>query len=396
MPCCRAQLRPARVRSGCTTARLHRARLWWRQVSSDSSCCHETASTVRSRWNPQALPHYSSRLAERPGLLVLKGISDRADAQKSELDSLGLFRVAAMGSVSLLLKMLIEEDILTWPTSVGSRANKPMALVDQWGDAFVGRQAEIDRLRDMLSDGERRVMTIVGEGGIGKTRLAYEFAQSNFANFRDGVIILDMGSTFQVEAMTSGLRRGLKLEPGDPASAVSDIANALNRQNMLVVLDNFESVIESAPIVQQIIDAAAEMRFLITSREPLKVRGECILRLDPLAFPSPRGQENEVADFDATTLFLARVRETLGSEVSPELLPVIGQLCARVGGVPLGIELLARQTMYLGVAEIAETLDMQEGATRLLADKRRGIASRHQSLSAVFDSSVASLTERAG
>lgn len=335
-----------------------------------------------------------NRLADRPGLLVLKGISDRADAQKSELDSLGSFRTAAMASASLLLRMLIEEDVLIWPTSSRSGTSRVVTFVDQWGDLFVGRQAEMEILRNMLSEDERRIITIVGEGGIGKTRLANELVRTDLPRFRDGAVILDMGSTFEVEAMTNSLRRGLMLEPGDPASAAKDIATALNHKDMLVVLDNFESVVESAPVVQQIVDAAADVRFLVTSREPLKVRSERILRLGPLPYPQSDELANELVGFDAAELFLARAKEAIGNELSPTLLPLIGQLCRRVGGVPLGVELLARQTTYLGVAEIAEALDTQEGATRLLADRRRGIVGRHQSLAAVFDSSVASLAEQ--
>jgi predicted ATPase/nucleoside phosphorylase len=346
--------------------------------------------------------------AVSPALVVLRGISDRADPSKAQLDEVGegFYRRLAMGSASLLLLMLIREDLLEWPDAAMGPAgapppantvpsSNPQPATAVWEDTFIGRESELETMRNHFANpGERRIFTIAGEGGIGKTRLAAEFAAANSALFPDGVFYVDLGSTFEIDGVLAAIERVLGLGAAAPEpERLKRLTVALRHKRMLLVLDNFESVVDSAPLVQEICYATDQLSVLVTSREGLKVRNERVMRLGPLPCPDIRDDPSSFGQSEAIRLFMARAEEATGQDKLERRLEPIAQLCRQLGGIPLGIELAARQTAYVDPAELLSQLQRHDEAERLLTDSRRGTMKRHQSLFGVFESSIALLDQ---
>lgn len=334
------------------------------------------------------------RIADRPALLVLRGISDYANGDKAGMDAFGagFFRRSAMACVSLFLLRLIDENILDWPGTVIESNRASVLAKERWGDVFVGRNSELEATYAHFSSHQpQRIFSIVGEGGIGKTRLAAEFVNRNADLFPDGVFTADLGSTFQVDDMVSAVERVLGLERNVEAQGIEALALALRHRRMLLVLDNFESVVDSAPLVEQLVNATTHLQVLVTSREALRVQGEYVLRLGPLSCPGPHDDATTFNEYEAVRLFVLRAQEADSHGGAEIKLASIGELCRHLDGIPLGIELIARQSAYIDPAELLRSLQRYDEAAKLLTDRRRGSTRRHQSLFGVFESSMASL-----
>jgi predicted ATPase/nucleoside phosphorylase len=336
-------------------------------------------------------------VAVSPALIVLRGMSDRADPSKKQLDDTGegIYRKLAMGAATLLLLMLIREDLLEWPGGPIGAAAIPSPAKGAFEDTFIGRRSELETLREHFANvKERRILTIVGEGGLGKTRLAAEFSTEHGGMFPDGTLSVDLGSTFEIDGLMAAIERALGLEAGGPeALRVQSLAIALRSKQMLLVLDNFESVVDSAPLVQEIFHATDALSILVTSREALNVQSERVMRLGPLSYPDVRDDPSDFSESDAVQLFMRRAEEAAGQDQLAQRLDPIAELCRQLGGIPLGIELVARQSAYVDPAELLARLQSHEEAGRLLTDRRRGTLGRHQSLFGVFEASITLLDQ---
>ncbi|MEV5888455.1 BTAD domain-containing putative transcriptional regulator [Nonomuraea fuscirosea] len=262
--------------------------------------------------------------------------------------------------------------------------------------SFVGREAELVRL-DALR--EARLVTIVGPGGTGKTRLAIESATRSA---RDGgpafvdLSIADGGAGQVARAVLGALGlRESALKP--PAAGAPDPADrlvaALAEQDLLLVLDNCEHVVaEAAALTRRLLARCPGLRVLATSREPLGLTGEQLVPLAPL--PTPPPGEADPAGYPAVRLFADRaaaVRQ--GFTLDPGTLAAVLRICAALDGLPLAIELAAARVRTFGVAEIADRL-AEHGRFRLLSRGDRTAAARHQTLHAVVEWSWSLLDAR--
>ncbi len=259
------------------------------------------------------------------------------------------------------------------PSAQETRSSLPAAV-----QPLVGRAALLEQLVHETS--QHRLVTLVGTGGVGKTSVAFELARSIGANYRDGVYpvelvtVLDEGATF--EAFATALDVNTR-QRGSTQDAIIDM---LGPRHMLLVLDNCEHLVEPvARLVHRIMREAPEVSILATSREPLAVTGEHVWTVEPL---SVDGGAN-VASFDlasapAVALFVERAKEadprfTLDAATAPAVL----EICRRLDGIPLAIELAAARTRAIDVTEIAARLDER---FRLLKGVRRGADPRHRTL----------------
>jgi predicted ATPase/DNA-binding CsgD family transcriptional regulator len=262
---------------------------------------------------------------------------------------------------------------------------------------LVGRDAELNDLLALLRDPNARLLTVVGAGGIGKTRLALQATRALLQPpageplFAHGVFyaplagLVAQGPLDETFANTLAASAGLALSGPEPASA--QLHGFLRGKSALLVLDNFEHVLEAAPLVASLLGAAPQLKALITSRERLNLSGERVFALGGLRFPI--AETEEPSGYDAVRLFLQAARA-----VSPALAPdrdtlaAAARICRLVDGSPLGIELAAAWTRLLApaeiAAEIARSLDFLEGGAR-------DAPSRHRSLRAVFDYSWSQL-----
>jgi predicted ATPase/class 3 adenylate cyclase/DNA-binding CsgD family transcriptional regulator len=245
--------------------------------------------------------------------------------------------------------------------------------------SFVGRDAELAQLLELLA--ESRVVTLTGAGGVGKTRLAVQVAAKLAAEFNDGVHYVDLAPITDPEVVPVTVARALRLPDQPGRSTMDTLLRFVSDHQMLVVLDNCEHLLDaSAELVVALLGAAQGLTVLATSREAIGVAGEVSWRVPSLA----------LAD-EAIDLFVDRARHARPDfTLTDDNAAVVGEICRRLDGVPLAIELAAARVRALSLAEI---LDSLHDRFWLLTGGARTAVRRQQTLRASVDWSHALLTE---
>ncbi|MCA8244093.1 ATP-binding protein [Burkholderia sp. AU32262] len=246
---------------------------------------------------------------------------------------------------------------------------------------LVGRDAEIAQIVDMLE--RTPVVTLVGAGGIGKTSLAVRVAHGVRSRSRERVLFVELARASTRDDMLIALAAELGLDTqGVPA--IERIGDAFATSRCLLVLDNAEHIIDLvASLVETLTSRAGSPRVLVTSREPLHISAEAVLRMSPLAVPDGGASVPEMARCSAVELFLERVRTAAPDcPVDEAGVRVIADICRRLDGLPLAIELAAARVATLGLAVVASRLDDR---LNLLTGGLRSALPRHQTLRATFD-----------
>jgi predicted ATPase/class 3 adenylate cyclase len=233
---------------------------------------------------------------------------------------------------------------------------------------LVGRERELEELVTMLSNGTR-VLTLTGPGGTGKTRLALQVAAELVGNVYDGVFWVPLAAVGDPELVSSEIARTI--------GAPDDLSGFLRGRELLLVLDNFEHLLDAAPVVSAVVGASADTRVLVTSRARLRVAGEEEYQLDSL----PPKQ--------AAALFAERARG-VGRNLAPDA--TIEEICRRLDGLPLAIELAAARTKLLTPDSLLQRLD---SALSLLTGGPRDAPARQRTLRATIEWSYELLDPRA-
>ena len=256
---------------------------------------------------------------------------------------------------------------------------------------LIGREAALSEVTDLVTT--HRLVTLTGEGGIGKTRLGLQVARQLLPEFADGVWVTELAPLADPALVPVAVAIALGLELTGGAISPERVANMLGAKRLLLVLDNCEHVVAAATeIAETLLRCNSTMRVLATSREPLRAEGECLYRVPPLAVPA-QGIEDveEVLRHSSVRLFVARARAT-----DPHFRPdgpsaaAAAAICRRLDGIPLAIELAAARGAALGIAEIAAWLDDR---FHLLTSGHRTALPRHQTLRATLDWSYELLPE---
>src|SRR5271166_3678343 len=245
--------------------------------------------------------------------------------------------------------------------------------------SFVGRDAELTRLRELLA--QNRVVTLTGAGGVGKTRLAIQVAAQMGGEFGDGAWYVDLAPITDPELVPVTAARALGLPDQPGRSTMDSLLRFVRDRRMLVVLDNCEHLLDAcADLVVALLGAAPGLTLLATSREAIGVAGEVGWRVPSLS----------LAD-EAIALFTDRARRARPDfTLTDDYAAVVGEICRRLDGVPLAIELAAARVRALSLAEILESL---HDRFRLLTGGARTAVRRQQTLRASVDWSHALLTE---
>ena len=230
---------------------------------------------------------------------------------------------------------------------------------------LLGREREVAELVELL--GDRRLVTVTGPGGTGKTRLALQVAAELVGAVSDGVFWVPLGSLTDPRLVSTEIAQAI--------GAPDDLAGFLRGRELVLLLDNFEHLLDAAPTVAELLAAAAGLRVLATSRAPLRVSGEAEFPLDPLDATS------------AVALFVERAR-AVGREVEPDA--TVGAVCKRLDSLPLAIELAAARTRLLAPEALLARL---ERALPLLTDGARDAPERQRTLRATIEWSYELLDE---
>jgi predicted ATPase/class 3 adenylate cyclase len=250
--------------------------------------------------------------------------------------------------------------------------NLPLRLT-----TFVGRERELASVTELL--GSARLVTLTGPGGTGKTRLALEAASGIRDRFSDGVFFVDLAPITDPALVPSAILTTVRTRGGaGPRSELERLQIELRDQEILLVLDNFEQVVEAAPAVAAILGAAPRIRVLATSRSPLRLEGEREIPVAPLDLPGA-GEPISARDlyrFEAVALFADRAAAVVpGFAIDEDNAGVILQICRRLDGLPLAIELAASRLRLLSPPAMLERLDralpLLSGGPRDLPDRQR-------------------------
>lgn len=251
---------------------------------------------------------------------------------------------------------------------------------------LVGRDDAIAQIVTLLDDVPE--LTLVGAGGIGKTCLANQVAHVLGDKYRNGVRFFELAAMPEATMVLAALEQacvpaGLPTL-GNRVASAKQIADALADQESLIVLDNAEHVIEVVTeLVALLVAWAPQLRILVTSREPLRLADEAVFRVPPLDVPATGARADEVAACSAVQLFVYRAR-SMGHDFSADTqsMLLIGEICRRLDGIALAIELAAARAVALGVDCVHRLLDDR---LQLLTGGHRNSLPRHQTLRATFD-----------
>ena len=255
---------------------------------------------------------------------------------------------------------------------------------------FIGRGTEITSVAERVRTGS--VVTLTGVGGVGKTRLALQVAAEVLPHFRDGAWLAELAGLRDPEGVPGALVAVFGLQPRPGMTATAALVELLAGKELLLVVDNCEHLLRAvASVVDEVVRSCPDVRVLATSREGLNVPGEQMVRVESLDVPGEHAPLDALAQCDSVVLFVERAGAVkAGFALDATNADVIAQVCRRLDGIALAIELAAARTEMLSPADIARRLDQR---FRLLGGGARTAVERHQTLRAAIDWSYDLLDE---
>jgi predicted ATPase/class 3 adenylate cyclase len=304
-----------------------------------------------------------------------------------ELVDTGVHRLRGLGRPERIVQLAavgLARDFPPLRTLDALPGNLPFQLT-----SFVGRDAELGEIEEVLR--AARLVTLTGAGGVGKTRLALEIAAEVAARYRDGVWVCELGAADDVDALAQVVVATLGVTARPGLSLTASIAEFLAFKQLLVVLDNCEHLLDAASVLAEVVlQGCPDVRILSTSREALGLAAEHVVRVRSLSVPAAASLQS-IQDSDAVRLFVDRA-QAIGSgfELVSATASEVAEICRRLDGIPLAIELAAARMEAMTAADIAARLDER---FRLLSGRRRGALERHQTLRATVDWSYSLLEE---
>ena len=274
-------------------------------------------------------------------------------------------------------------------TSGDRKASEPPWKVPAILTPLVGREQDVASICTLLARPEVRLLTLLGVGGIGKTRLVIQVASQLRDRFADGVCFVGLASIRDPSLVISSIAHALGLQEGGEQPLVETVTTWLRDKRFLLLLDNFEQIVSAAPLLVDLLAACPRLVILVTSREVLRLSPEQLFPVPPLALPdlAQRIEQEELAQYAAVSLFLQRAQA-----IKPDFMltqangRAIAELCVRLDGLPLALELAAARIRLLPpqalLARLAQRFQVLTGGSRTLPQRQQTL---HNTLQWSYD-----------
>lgn len=256
---------------------------------------------------------------------------------------------------------------------------------------FIGREAEISQVSSLLD--KSRLVTLVGPGGIGKTRLALQVASIRLNDFEDGVFFVSLASVTKSDLVVSSIAKVMDIVETSGQSILDSMKSALKDKHRLIIIDNFEQVIAAAPMLAELLASARLITVIVTSREALHISGEHVFNVPPLEVKEleQRNSVERMMQQAAIALFASRAQAVQYNFVlTKDNIGQVAELCARLDGIPLAIELAASN---VGRISLTEMLEQSRNRLNWLNNGPRDLPSRHQTLKSTIEWGYSLLNE---
>ncbi|MFO7948585.1 MAG: adenylate/guanylate cyclase domain-containing protein [Armatimonadota bacterium] len=290
------------------------------------------------------------------------------------LVSLGLHRLKGLQEPEEIFQLVWPEvEEITFPplrTLDLHNHNLPVQLT-----SFVGRDADVAVLQAALDAPEYRLITLLGPGGAGKTRLALQGAAECIHHFQDGVWLIELAEIEDPALIPEEIATTVGLQLSDPQT---ELVAQLSDREMLLVLDNFEHLSSAAPIVADLLKTAPGVQCLVTSRQALRIAGERVISVEPMSVPSPGMPLDHLVQCDSVQLLTDRIRlHRPGWSVNADNAGNVAELCTALEGIPLAIELAASRLTRMSLRDVVKRLSDRFA---LLKTRRADGPTRQQTL----------------
>ncbi|HEU5113237.1 MAG TPA: adenylate/guanylate cyclase domain-containing protein, partial [Acidimicrobiia bacterium] len=258
------------------------------------------------------------------------------------------------------------------PKTLDGRPNN----LPQQATEFLGRKDELKAIHLMLSSPTTRLLTVTGPGGAGKTRISLQVAAEQLDQFPDGVFFVDLSAERDPDSVFDAIAGTLDIPVSGGSDALDVLEARLRDSRLLLVLDNFEQVTRAAVGLSELLQRAPGIKTLVTSRETLRVRAEKVFPVPPMALPHPQDPPSVIADSEAVTLFTDRARAVRPDfAVTEDNAATVADICLRLDGLPLAIELAAARLNVFTPSDLLgrlrDRLDVLGAGGRDLPDRQR-------------------------
>ncbi|UCC53337.1 MAG: AAA family ATPase, partial [Anaerolineaceae bacterium] len=330
--------------------------------------------------------HVARLLSAGHGVQILVSAATRALAQSQlpealSFRDLGEHRLRNLERAERIYQLIAPDLPTDFPPLISLKAHS--GNLPAQPTSFVGREKEIAEVKRLLET--TRLLTLTGPPGTGKTRLGLRVAADVLNEFADGVYFVELAPISDAALVTSTIAQlfGVRETAGQPLAKT--MQRYLRDKHLLLLIDNFEQVIDAAPLVSDLLSAARRVKALVTSREALRVYGEQEYAVPPLSLPDQRGRESllELAQYEAVELFSQRARAVKsGFALTEANAPFVADICVRLDGLPLAIELAAARSKLLTPESMFARL---ENRLLTLTGGARDLPARLRTLRAAID-----------
>jgi len=349
----------------------------------EARCASKIAERLRTAVEQLAIPHEGTvrgYVTVSVGVASLIPKRGQHSAELVEAADRALYRAKGTGRDRVVVVDPAEVEAETRMSSVLPVANNlPVATAQ-----LIGRGEDLARIDDLL--GQYRIVTLLGAGGVGKTRLSLDAARRQLNRYPDGVWLVELAPLGDEAHVVSAFSSLFGVEEHADRSSLASLVAALRERHALLVVDNCEHLVANAArTIAAIVRDAPRVRVLATSREPLNIPGEATYRVPPHTIPLPNAalRAADAATYSAVALFVERAGAADDSfTLTDGNAPLIAEICRRLDGIALAIELAAARVRVLDVAQIAALLDSR---FRLLATSDRSALPHQQTLRATID-----------